>query len=306
MLMHARADVLAKIAAGTAAAVQERQRQGAPGTAKATSLARGDGWSVSDVVCTCGPADRVFEETHTQQSIGVVLSGTFQHRSRDGRHVMSAGSLLLGNAGETFECDHEHAVGDRCVAFHYCPSYLEQVAAELHGPNTRPRFRATRLPPARELSGAVARTAVALHSPERAAWNELAVRVVAEALTFDGGRPPRRNAPRAAVARRITEQIRAIELDPSFDAGLDALAAAAGLSPFAYLRTFEQLTGTTPHQLVLRGRLRRAAVRLETEASRIIDVALSSGFEDVSNFNKAFRAEFGATPTAYRRAVKSP
>ena len=96
-----------------------------------------------------------------------------------------------------------------------------------------------------------------------------------------------------------------MELDPSNDASLDSLAAAAGLSPFAYLRTFERLTGATPHQLLLRARLRRAAVRLETESSKVIDVALASGFGDVSNFNKSFRAEFGVTPTDYRRAMKS-
>ncbi|HEV8215635.1 MAG TPA: helix-turn-helix transcriptional regulator [Gemmatimonadaceae bacterium] len=303
MLMHARADVLAKIAAGTAAAVRDRQRRGAPGKATATTLARGNGWSVSDVVCTCGPGDRVFEEAHTQQSIGVVLSGTFQYRSRAGRHVMSAGSLLLGNPGDSFECDHDHAVGDRCVAFHYSPAYLEQIAAELGRTRIRAGFGATRLPPARQLSGAVARTAVALGNPEHAAWGELAVHVAAAALSFEHGRPTARGAPPAAVVRRVTEQIRAMELDPSMDASLDALAAAAGLSPFAYLRAFEHLTGATPHQMLLRARLRRAAVRLETETSKVIDVALSSGFGDVSNFNKAFRAEFGATPTAYRRSL---
>src|SRR5690349_20576361 len=137
MLMHARADVLAKIAAGTAAAVRDRERRGVPGRAAAMLLARGEGWSVSDVVCTCGPGDRVFEETHTQQSIGVVLSGTFQYRSKSGRHLMSAGSLLLGNPGDTYECDHEHAAGDRCVAFHYSSEYLERIAAELPRPNLR-------------------------------------------------------------------------------------------------------------------------------------------------------------------------
>jgi AraC-like DNA-binding protein len=71
------------------------------------------------------------------------------------------------------------------------------------------------------------------------------------------------------------------------------------------LRTFEQLTGATPHQLLLRARLRRAAVRLETDSTKVIDVALSSGFGDVSNFNKSFRAEFGVTPTQYRRAMVS-
>jgi AraC family transcriptional regulator len=305
MLMHARADVLAKIAAGTAAAVRDRELRGAPGTAAAKSLARGSGWSVSDVVCTCGPGDRAFEEVHTQQSIGVVLSGTFQHRSSNGRHVMSAGSFLLGNPGDSYECDHEHAIGDRCVAFHYSSEYLERIAAGLAGRNVRPRFDASRLPPAKELSGAVARTAVALSTPDRAAWNELAVRVAAAALSFEARRTTRHVPPSNEVVRRITEQIRAMEVDPSIDASLDSLAAAARLSPFAYLRTFEHLTGATPHQLLLRARLRRAAVRLETESSKVIDVALASGFGDVSNFNKSFRAEFGVTPTDYRRVMKS-
>jgi AraC-like DNA-binding protein len=140
-----------------------------------------------------------------------------------------------------------------------------------------------------------------LGSPERAAWNELAVQVAASVLSFDSGRMARRSAPSAAVTRRVTEHIRAIELDPAMDTSLDVLAAAAGQSPFAYLRTVEHLTGATPHQLVLRTRLRRAAVRLATEPVKVIDVALSSGFGDISNFNKAFRAEFGLTPTAYRK-----
>src|SRR5262245_35992671 len=195
MLMHARADVLAKIAAGTAAAVRQRRLRGAPGMATASSLARGSGWLASDVVCTCGPSDRVFEEAHTQQSISVVLSGTFQYRSRNGRELMSAGALLLGSPGDSYECDHEHAVGDRCVAFHYSPEYLEQIAADLRGPNVRPRFIATRLPPARELSGAVTRTAVALGNPERAAWGELAVRVAAAALSFAHGHAIVRGTP---------------------------------------------------------------------------------------------------------------
>ncbi|PYP11756.1 MAG: AraC family transcriptional regulator [Gemmatimonadetes bacterium] len=40
---------------------------------------------------------------------------------------------------------------------------------------------------------------------------------------------------------------------------------------------------------------------LATEAGRVIDVALDSGFGDISNFNRAFRTEFGASPRAYRQ-----
>jgi AraC-like DNA-binding protein len=59
--------------------------------------------------------------------------------------------------------------------------------------------------------------------------------------------------------------------------------------------------GVTPHQYVLRARLRRAGLRLKAQRAKVLDIALDSGFGDVSNFNRAFRAEFGVSPRDYRR-----
>ena len=36
-------------------------------------------------------------------------------------------------------------------------------------------------------------------------------------------------------------------------------------------------------------------------AGKVIDAAFDSGFNDLSAFNKAFRAEFGVTPRAFAR-----
>jgi AraC-like DNA-binding protein len=43
------------------------------------------------------------------------------------------------------------------------------------------------------------------------------------------------------------------------------------------------------------------AMRLAVEPARALDIALDFGFGDVSNFNRAFRAEFGVSPRVYRR-----
>jgi AraC-like DNA-binding protein len=48
------------------------------------------------------------------------------------------------------------------------------------------------------------------------------------------------------------------------------------------------------------GRLREAAARLARDRAKVIEVALHSGFADISNFNRSFRAEFGIAPQAYR------
>jgi AraC family transcriptional regulator len=95
--------------------------------------------------------------------------------------------------------------------------------------------------------------------------------------------------------------VRMIERNPHAKLTLASLARQTGLSPYHFLRTFQQLTGLTPHQYILRARLREAAMRLVAEPDKILDVALDCGFGDVSNFNRAFRTEFGVSPSAFRR-----
>jgi AraC family transcriptional regulator len=72
------------------------------------------------------------------------------------------------------------------------------------------------------------------------------------------------------------------------------------LSRYHFLRTFKSLTGITPHQWLLRARLRDAAQRLLTGRDPVREIALDVGFEDLSNFIRSFRAEFGVSPGGYR------
>jgi transcriptional regulator GlxA family with amidase domain len=102
----------------------------------------------------------------------------------------------------------------------------------------------------------------------------------------------------------VTRAIRAIDERPDADHKLAGLARESRLSAYHFLRTFEQCTGVTPHQYVLRARLRQAATLLVTESRKVIDVALDSGFGDVSNFNRAFRTEFGMSPRSYRQHAR--
>jgi AraC-like DNA-binding protein len=81
------------------------------------------------------------------------------------------------------------------------------------------------------------------------------------------------------------------------------LARMAGLSPYHFLRAFKATTGVTPHQWLLRTRLRAAAERLAMTKASVTDIALEVGFEDLSNFTRTFRAEFGASPREYRLAA---
>jgi AraC-like DNA-binding protein len=135
---------------------------------------------------------------------------------------------------------------------------------------------------------------------QNVSWEELAIGLAARSVELAvsaGSRSAR--APLNAEAL-VARAVREIDRHPAGDYILGRLAQRAGLSPYHFLRTFQRVVGVTPHQYVLRTRLRHAARRLLAEPERVLDIALDCGFGDVSNFNRAFRTEFGASPRAFR------
>ena len=98
----------------------------------------------------------------------------------------------------------------------------------------------------------------------------------------------------------MIEAIRLVESDAARPLELKAMAAAAGMSKYHFLRVFRRLTGMTPHRYLISVRLRRAALALASSRRPVIAIALDAGFGDLSTFNKTFRAVFDLTPTQYR------
>lgn len=296
---------MAKIAVELEKALAQRKVNGTPGGITGRVLAHGDGWTIDDIVCTSGPQDRRFEERHSQVSIAIVAAGSFQYRSAAGRELMTPGSLLLGNPGQSFECGHEHGDGDRCLSFRYTPEYFEHLSHDVGIRSTKSHFRALRLPPLRALSPLVPLACAGMTGEMRVPWEELSVQLAARTLQLVNNTVSNTGDAPPSVMARVTRSVRAISHQPHAQHTLKDLARDARLSPYHFLRVFEQLTGVTPHQYILRVRLREAAMRLAAEPTRILDIAFDCGFGDISNFNRAFRAEFGMNPRAYRLQTSS-
>src|SRR2546422_835926 len=85
---------------------------------------------------------------------------------------------------------------------------------------------------------------------------------------------------------------------------LTSAARAVGLSPFHFLRVFANVLGVTPHQYLVRARLRRAARLLADGSRSITDVAFDVGFGDLSNFVRTFHRAAGVSPGRFRRAAR--
>lgn len=275
-------------------------RPAAAGALTARILACGPGWSVADIVCRAGPADRPFEERHRDVSIAAVVEGSFQYRSARGTALLYPGAFLLGDADTCFECGHDHGTGDRCVAFHFAPELFEEIAATAAG-SPRFRFPAAMLPAGRNLAPPVARAAAAAERAGKGATEELAIGVAEAVLATLSGHEAATPAPSARDHRRVSDALRHMEAHADGPVGLDELAAVARMSKYHFLRVFRRVTGVTPYQVLISLRLRRAAVRLRTSRDAVAAIAFDAGFGDLSTFNARFRSVFGASPGAFRR-----
>jgi AraC family transcriptional regulator len=280
-------------------ALAAKASAGRAGSVSGAVLAAGEGWRAIDVVCTCGPEDAPFEERHEAASVSLVLAGTFVSRSAHGDLLLAPGSLFLGSPGQAYECSHRHGEGDRCLSFQFDPDAFVELARDAGA--ARGDFACSGLPPLKALAALTARARAALHRP--ADLEEIAYGMAGAALSASCQR--RSGVPSATPRHlaRVAEVLRLLEAHSGDQHTLAELARMAGISPYHFLRTFKHVTGVTPHQWLLRARLQAAALRLVASRERITDIALDVGFEDLSNFARSFRAEFGVSPRGYRAAA---
>lgn len=83
-----------------------------------------------------------------------------------------------------------------------------------------------------------------------------------------------------------------------------AIAREAAMSPFHFIRQFEAMFGSTPHQYRIRSRIERAKELLALGELSVTEVCMEVGFSSLGSFSDLFTRRVGSSPSAYRRAVR--
>ena len=81
---------------------------------------------------------------------------------------------------------------------------------------------------------------------------------------------------------------------------LDQLAGQAGVSRFHFTRLFKQKFGVTPHQHLMRLRMKYAKSLLAETDLSIAEIALTCGYQHHGHFSAEFYRQYGVTPAKYR------
>ncbi|MFF9623657.1 GlxA family transcriptional regulator [Streptomyces griseosporeus] len=97
----------------------------------------------------------------------------------------------------------------------------------------------------------------------------------------------------------------AITADPSLPQGLDALAAAVGVSTRHLSRLFRQETGMTPSQYTDAVRLEAAKALLSGGTAQVEDIARQAGFGSSETMRRVFQQTLGVSPTVYRARFRT-
>jgi AraC-like DNA-binding protein len=118
------------------------------------------------------------------------------------------------------------------------------------------------------------------------------------------GRPQKPATAGTRDRRRAVETALWIDAHSSQEIDLEQAAAQAGISPFHFLRLFSSVLGVTPHQYLVRSRLRHAARLLADDEGPITDIAYDVGFGDLSNFVRTFHRAAGVSPMRFRQASR--
>jgi AraC-like DNA-binding protein len=264
----------------------------------ATTLLQRQSISVSEFRCSAGPDDTPFVERHRCHSVSYVRKGSFGCHSRGRFFELVAGSVLVGHPGDEYVCTHDHVCGDECLSFFLSPELVEAIGdrAEV--------WRIGSAPPLPELMvlGELAQAAACGRSD--VGLDEVGQVFASRFVEVVSGRPHQPVATPARDRRRAVETALWIDAHSHQQIDLEQAAGEAGISPFHFLRLFSSVLGVTPHQYLVRSRLRHAARLLADNDISITDVAYDVGFGDLSNFVRTFHRAAGVSPRRFREGSR--
>ncbi len=247
---------------------------------------------------------------HDEYLLCAQLRGDEECRVGRRLHHLRAGDLILINPEEVHTGHDGPREGLEYLSLYVDRERVARAAAELGG-HGAPEFVSVKVGGQASMIGALEELWAAMApagagaDPIHALDLDVAVtRVVGEALTaYSNLREPRRRPPSRVHHRRIARALELLRAPESCltPPSLAALADAAGLSKFHFLRTFDAEVGMTPGAYLRTLRICRAARALGRGSQTPREVATEVGFRNLTSFGRAFKAIVGLPPLAYQR-----
>ena len=252
--------------------------------------------------CVVGPEESTAVQTQRWPMMSFTHAGAFIVHSGGRSSVIDPSCALLVNPGSPYRMSRHIGQRSRGAYVLVRPDVFRDVArtgavaprgfSEIEGPSSTKSYL---------LQHALLDRIAAEPVPDTLEIDEMGMALLDAALSpaapDEDGLSARRRRQHATIQR-----VRALVLERLAEPmRLDAIARAAGLSPFHLCRVFRRITGRTLHRYRTILRLREAVDRLSAGKADIAQLSLDLGFSSHSHFTAAFRKEFGVSPSRMRK-----
>ncbi len=131
--------------------------------------------------------------------------------------------------------------------------------------------------------------------------------MLAEMLSMEDFAPGRESVSVTPSMDKLELATAYIEAHLTQQMTLEEIAQQAGMSRAYFSTVFKRAYGITLWEYIVAKRIQFATKLLRDRELTILDVALQSGFNNTTNFNRAFRKLTGRTPSVYQQeALRVP
>ena len=110
----------------------------------------------------------------------------------------------------------------------------------------------------------------------------------------------RENYTETSKYAQISRAMKFLDDNISEEFTLEDLAGQANLNRTYFITLFKKLNGVTPWEYITARRVELAKTYLREGRMSVLQVATTCGFNNASNFNRAFKKVTGQPPSAYR------
>ena len=259
-------------------------------------------------------------------SIKCTLSGAEEYLIHGVHHVVRPGQFLIVNKHQSFDCSIASKKPAEAYCFYLDPSIVKEVDRHLHSSLedqlAGPGERGSEMPVFLEKVYSLTENSLGQFLQQllprlqrrkgsTAYWNDVFFYDLAHHLCQANQRivsqikriPSAKATTREELFKRLSIARNMIMDQYDHPIQLDELARVAAISKFHLLRTFKQVYGTTPYQMVLKRRLERAKDLIQ-EGQALENIAFDIGFSDRRSFTKAFKKVYQKSPSEFRQKIR--
>jgi AraC-like DNA-binding protein len=244
------------------------------------------------------------EEEVFEYSINFIQQGHFGLKVETQSWRMDERQVFLTSPALVFRCQHDEEIPqDVCLSLCYDHDFAEEIRS-----TAEPALKQLR--PALPMTNRLAYLRLHLErltsgDDDAMAIETLAGDIFIGALTADGRKESQLYSGRRLIwyAERVDAARELFETAYAAGHSLASVGRHVGMSPYHFARVFRELTGTPPHQYLLKVRLARATEQLRAGSS-VTDACFASGFANPSHFTRLFHRHFGVPPSLFKSEAR--